>query len=76
MYIRNLRVGRPKMAKNGQKWPKMSDISYGLSYTPTPVLKTLYIDIKYHCKVSEAGKENYQGIIMFIISNQNFHSSF
>ena len=40
----------------GQKWPKMSDINYGLSYTPTPVLNTLYIDIQYHCKVSEVKK--------------------
>ena len=40
----------------GQKWPKMFDINYGLSYTPTPVLNTLYIDIQYHCKVSEVKK--------------------
>ena len=40
----------------GRKQPEMSDINYGLSYTPTPVLKTLYIDIQYHCKVSEVKK--------------------
>ena len=38
-----------KMAKN--VW-----YNYGLSYTPTAVLKTLYIDIQCHCKVSEVKK--------------------